>query len=159
MALQVDFSKLDGRDVLDVAIQVEEEARDSYQELAGWLKADGKPDVAAFFERMASFEQLHRDQLAELRAAEYGDAPPRHSDRAIWEVEEIDYDALGKSIDLGGAFRLAMDAERRAGEYYAEALEYAADQKTIELFTMLRDSEQAHLRLLREQHDRLFGSS
>ena len=159
MALQVDFSMLDGQDVLDIAMQVEEEAKEHYEQLAGWLEADGKSDVAAFFTKMAGLERLHWDQLAAMRAEQYGDAPPRHSDRAVWEVEEIDYDALGKDIDLKGAFELAMDAERRAGEYYAEALEYASDPKTIELFEMLRDSEVEHLRLLRQQHDRQFGSS
>jgi rubrerythrin len=157
MALQVDFSMLDGQDVLDVAIQVEEEARGNYEQLASWLEADGKPDVADFFARMAGLEQLHRDQLAAQRAEHYGDAAPRHTDVAIWEVEEIDYDSLGKDVDLKQAFELAMGAERRAGEYYAEALEYASDPKTVELFEMLRDSEEEHLRLLREQRDRLFG--
>jgi len=159
MALQIDFSRLDGRDVLDIAIQVEEEAKAAYEQLAGWTQADGKSDVAAFFTRMAGLEQLHRDQLAAQRSEQFGDAPPRHSDRAIWEVEEIDYDALGTDINLKQAIELAMGSERRAGEYYAEALEYASDAKTVELFEKLRDSEEEHLRLLREQRDRLFGDS
>jgi rubrerythrin len=56
MALQVDFSRLDQQDVLDLAIQVEQEAEDSYLQLADWVGSDGNREASEFFARMAGFE-------------------------------------------------------------------------------------------------------
>jgi rubrerythrin len=158
MALQVDFSLLDAQDVLDIAIQVEQEAEDNYEQIAGWADSDGNAEVAAFFKRMAGFEAKHREQLTAQRKAKFGDAPSKHSDAAIWEVEQPDYEAISKAVTLEEAFELAMDAERRAGNYYQGALEYVSDPEVAKLFEELRTSEDDHLRMLRQQRERLFGS-
>jgi rubrerythrin len=50
-----------------------------------------------------------------------------------------------------------MDSERRAGEYYREALSYASDPEVIELFQSLAKAEDDHLRMLRNQRARAFG--
>jgi len=157
MALQVDFSRLDAQDVLDIAIQVEQEAEDNYQQLATWLAADGNEEVANFFKKMAGFEAKHREQLAAQRKALFADAPPRHSESAAWEVEQPAYEAISHAVTLDQAFELAMDAERRAGDYYGEALEYASDPQVIELFEGLKKAELDHLRMLREQRARQHG--
>ena len=157
MALQVDFSRLDAQDVLDIAIQVEQEAEDNYQQLATWLAADGNEEAANFFKKMAGFEAKHREQLAAQRTALFADAPSRHSESAAWEVEQPAYEAIGTAVTLDQAFELAMDAERRAGDYYGEALEYASDPQVIELFEGLKKAELDHLRMLREQRARQDG--
>lgn len=157
MALQVDFSRLDEQDVLDLAIQVEQEAEDSYLQLADWVGSDGNREASEFFARMAGFEARHRERIAARRKELFGDAPPRHSVKAAWEVEQLDYARIGKSVDLKLAFGLAMDAERRAGEYYREALSYASDPAVIELFESLAKAEDDHLRMLRNQRARAFG--
>jgi rubrerythrin len=159
MVLEIDFSRLDAQDVLDVAIDVEKEAEENYEQLAGWMSADGNDEVARFFTKMAGLERLHRDQIAEHRHALFGDAPARHSSRAVWEVEQPEYGEIDGEMSLEKAFDVAMDAERRAGEYYANALDYASDPQVVTLFQRLRDSEAEHLRLLREQRERAFGPS
>jgi rubrerythrin len=155
MPLHVDFSRLDAQDVLDIAIQVEQEAEDNYEQLATWLAADGNTEAAEFFRKMAGFEAKHRQQLNQRREQMFGDAPSRHSDVAVWEVEQPDYDSIGRAVSLAQAIELAMAAERRAGDYYGEALEYASDPDVIDLFRGLKRAEQDHLRLLEEQRDRL----
>ncbi len=154
MGLQVDFSRLDAQDVLDIAIQVEQEAEDNYEQLATWLGADGNEEAAKFFKKMAGFEAKHREQLTSRRRALFADAPPRHSDNAAWEVEQPAYDAISAAVTLDQAFELALDAERRAGDYYGEALEYASDPQVIELFEGLKKAEYDHMRMLREQRAR-----
>lgn len=157
MALQVDFSRLDEQDVLDLAIQVEQEAEDNYLQLADWVGSDGNREASEFFARMAGFEARHRERIAARRRELFGDTPPRHSAKAAWEVEQPDYARIGKSVDLKLAFGVAMDAERRAGEYYREALSYAGDPNVIELFESLAKAEDDHLRMLRNQRARAFG--
>lgn len=154
MGLQVDFSRLDAQDVLDIAIQVEQEAEDNYEQLATWLAADGNEETARFFKKMAGFEAKHREQLTVQRKTLFADAPPRHSENAAWEVEQPAYGAINAAVTLDQAFELAMDAERRAGDYYGEALEYANDPQVIELFEQLKKAELDHLRMLREQRIR-----
>jgi len=158
MALQVDFSRLDQQDVLDLAIQVEQEAEDSYLQLADWVGSDGNREASEFFTRMAGFEARHRQQLVSRRQELFGDAPPRHSGKAAWEVEQADYDRIGRAVGLEQAFELGMEAERRAGQYYSEAVAYASDPKVVDLFRTLAKAEEDHVRMLQSQRDRTFGA-
>jgi rubrerythrin len=155
MGLSIDFSMLDAQDVLDIAIQVEQEAQDNYEQISTWMKSDRNEDAADFFAKMAKREARHREQLEVQRNELFGDAASRHTDSAVWQVEQPDYEAIGRAVTLDQAIDLAMDAERRAGEYYAGALEYVSDSKVAELFDGLRRSEEEHLRLLQEQRNRL----
>lgn len=158
MPLHVDFSRLDARDVLDVAIQVEQEAEDNYEQLAGWMDAAGNDTAADFFRRMAIWERRHREQIMIRRRDLFGDAPPKYSRNIAWEVETPDYEALGRSPTLAEAFELAMGAEQRAHDYYQGALEYAADERVTELLEWLRKAEIEHQRMLDQEKARLMGS-
>jgi rubrerythrin len=155
MGVDLDFSKLDARDVLDIAVQVEEEAEDNYEQLVSWTEADGNTEAVGLFRRMAGLERRHRERLLVRRRELFGDAPERQTRRGIWEVEQPDWDAIGPGLTLQRAFELAMDAERRAGEYYAAAVEYAHETQVEELLSSLRRAEEEHLRMLREQRKRL----
>jgi rubrerythrin len=50
-----------------------------------------------------------------------------------------------------------MDAETRAEEFYAGAIEYAADDTLASLFEGLRQAEAEHKRLLEEEMVRLLA--
>lgn len=71
----LDFAKLSLRDALDLAVLVEEEARDRYRELAEQLTLHHTPEAAAFFGRMARIEERHRQQLLSRRHLEFDDEP------------------------------------------------------------------------------------
>ena len=60
--------------VVDESALREEEAEENYEQLAGWMSADGNDEVARFFSKMAQLERLHRDQIAKQRHALFGDA-------------------------------------------------------------------------------------
>ena len=53
MGLVVDFYKLDGRDALDIAIVIEDEAELAYDHVAVWVASDGNAVAAEFLTRMA----------------------------------------------------------------------------------------------------------
>jgi rubrerythrin len=158
MALTVDFSRLDAMDILDIAIAIEDEACDHYQQLAGWMQARKNPDVTRFFEAMAGREKRHRERLEQRRSALYGDQPARHSRTAPWEVEAPDYDALKKTLTLREAYELSLDMEIRAHDYYSEALEYISDPEVAELLEGLRRAEVEHQRAIREHMAQSLGS-
>lgn len=154
MALVVDFSRMDGQDALDIAIVIEDEAQLAYEHLADWVAGDGNTEPAEFFKRMAVREKRHKDEITARRAELFGDAPPRHDEAAPWEAEVPDYESLGRTVSLEDAFNVAMGAETRAHDFYAEALEYIAEPSVAELFEWLRKAEVEHQRMLIEEKER-----
>lgn len=151
MALVVDFSKMDGRDALDIAIVIEDEAQLAYEHLAEWVQSDGNTDAAEFFSRMAIREKRHKKEITERRKELFGDAPTRHDEDAPWQAEVPDYESLGRDVTLKEAFDVAMGAETRAHDFYAEAIDYIDDETVVELFDWLRKAEIEHQRMLTEE--------
>jgi rubrerythrin len=154
MALEVDFSRLDAQDALDIAIVIEDEAQLAYEHLADWVAGDGNTEAAEFFKRMAGREKRHKEEIAARRAEIFGDRPPRHDEAAPWEAEVPDYESLGKNVTLEDAFNVAMGAETRAHDFYAEALEYVHEPQVVELFEWLKKAEVEHQRMLTEEMNR-----
>jgi rubrerythrin len=150
MALELDFGKLSGTDVLDMAIAIEDEAELYYQQLAGWVGED-KKEVHDFFLRMATRERRHHDQIAAQRERLYGDAPKSNAEKVSWAVEMPDFDKVPTDATLRNAFEVAMESETRAHDFYAGALDYVTDEKVADLFEGLRQAEAEHQRLLQEE--------
>ncbi len=148
MALDMDFSKLQPHDVLDLAIFGEDEAHEQYEHLAAVMESNGSPEVARFFEKMASREKLHHEQLAARREALYAGAAPNLANRAVWGIEAPYDAAAGPELTAAAAFTLALAAEKRAEEYYAAALQHVAQREVSALFDALRLSEIEHQRML-----------
>ena len=85
------------------------------------------------------------------------DAPKSHAEKVSWAVEAPDYDAVPNDVTLRQAFDVAMEAETRAHDFYAGAIEYASDDKVAELFEGLRQAEADHQRMLREEMAKFLG--
>ena len=151
MALDMDFSKLQPHDVLDLAIFAEEEAREQYEHFAAVMDAHGNRDAAEFFRKMSYREQLHREQLAERREALYAGAEPNLANRALWGVEASNELRASKSVTAREAFEVAMSAERNAEAYYAAALQHVTRPEVTQLFEGLRQSEVEHQRMLQQE--------
>ena len=148
MALEVDFSKMDGRDALDIAIVIEDEAQLAYEHLAEWVASDGNTEAAEFFSRMAVREKRHKTEIGERRRELYGDAPVRHDEDAPWQAEVPDYESVGKIVSLEEAFNVAMGAETRAHDFYADIARHAPDEAVRALAAEFADEEREHLGLL-----------
>ncbi len=154
MGLDFDFSMLDAMDILDLAVFVEDEAAENYDQLATWSE-NHETGVSDFFKRMCKLEQLHRSQIAERRREFFGDTPAKYTSNIAWEVEVVDYDKIGGTLTLREALDLAMSVEVRAEQYYEGALEFVSDEQTVKLLEDLRDSEKEHQRLLQEELDKI----
>ena len=63
MSHDIDFTTLTLRDTLDLAIAIEEEAKERYDEFAEQLEAHHSPEVAKFFRFMSDNEIKHAEQL------------------------------------------------------------------------------------------------
>lgn len=152
MGLVVDFSKLDAMDILDLAIEVEREAQEHYEELVEWMTATGDPAVVGFFSAMAGREARHKEQLAAQRRELFGDRSPQHDIAGVpWEVEAPDFAAVRDGMTLRQALEMSLSMETRAHDYYAEATGYARDAKVEELLEGFRLAELEHQRLVRAE--------
>ena len=157
MALEVDFSKINAQDALDIAIVIEDEAELAYEHLADWVAGDGNTEASDFFRRMAVREKRHKEEISQRRKELFGDAPPRHDEDAPWQVEVPEYESLGREVSLEDAFKVAMGAENQAHDFYAEAIDFIEDPQIVELFEWLRKAEIEHVRMLTEEMKRCLG--
>jgi rubrerythrin len=151
MGLDMDFSKLQPQDVLDLAIFAEEEAHEQYEFLAGVMERHGKREVADFFHKMAAREERHREQIVERRSALYPGAVANLANRTLWGIEAPYKVVPAETMTAADAFDIAMAAEKKAEAYYAAAMEQAIPAEVAQLFEVLRQSEVEHQRMLERE--------
>ena len=150
MATDMDFSKLDAMDILDLASFIEREAAENYLLLTSWAERNS-PEAASFFERMARLEGQHDSQIEARRRELFGDQPSRYTDSAPWEVEVPDFDEVGSSFTLEQAYNLALGAEKRAETYFQQAVDYISDPQAVAILRDLAEEEREHQRLLEQE--------
>lgn len=145
----IDFTTLSLRDALDLAVLIEEEARDRYEELAGQLKAHHTEAAAGFFSKMMRVEELHRRQLAEHRARDFGTQPGTVRREMIWDVEAPEYDEARMNMTPRMALQVALRSEEKAHAFFVKALEGGLNLEVRKLFEELRDEEVEHQALVK----------
>jgi rubrerythrin len=151
MTRTLDFSTLSLQDALDLAILIEDEAEERYQELANLVGGRYPGDASDVFRNMAFNESKHGRQLAERRRQLFGDAPRAVTREMIWEVEAPDYGKPRVFMSPHQATEVAMASERKAHEFFVSALPSVKDPAVHALFEELRDEELHHYATL-ERH-------
>jgi erythrin-vacuolar iron transport family protein len=151
----IDFGALSARDALDLAILIEDEAEERYQELAHQLDIHRTPDAAAFFRSMARNEATHRARLVERRSGLFGDAPRAVSRASLWDVEAPEYDEARAFMTVRQAMETALRSEEKAQAYFVAALEHVREAQVRALLEELRDEEVLHQDMIRREMVRL----
>jgi len=147
----IDFSKLTLQDALDLAVLIEEEARDRYEELASQLALHHTPSAAVFFNRMMGIEELHRTQLMRQRTQSFGTAPGPMRRELIYDVEAPDYDEVRINMSQRQALETALRSEEKAFQFFDDALRSVNDPEVRKLFETLRGEELEHQRLVKAE--------
>lgn len=150
----IDFTSLALRDALDLAILIEEEARDRYEEFADQMDLHHTPAAAHFFRVMSVNEEKHRSELATRRTALFRDAPVAVTRNMIFDVEAPDYDEARAFMTARQALTAALRSEEKAHAFFAAAIPRVTDPGVKRLFEELRAEEVEHQRMVREQIDR-----
>jgi rubrerythrin len=151
----IDFTALSARDMLDLAILIEDEAAERYGELAHQLEIHRTPDAAAFFRSMARNEAKHRARLRERRTRLFGDAPRAVSRAMLWDVEAPEYDEARAFMTVRQAMETALRSEEKAHAYFVAALEHVREAEVRTLLEELRDDEVLHQDMIRREILRL----
>jgi rubrerythrin len=147
----LDLASLDLRDALDLAALIEEEARDRYEELAAQMENQHTAEAAAFFRLMVGYEARHGEELAARRKELFGDAPRRVDRSLLWDVEAPGYETVRAFMTLREALNVALDAEVKAYNFFAEALKLPIAEPVRKLFEELRDEEVVHQDLVSKE--------
>lgn len=137
------FKDLSEREILAVAISLEEEDGRIYGEFAEGLR-ENYPATAKLLDEMQLEESEHRTRLIEVYRSRFGDHIPliRRQDvkgfvsrPAVWLVEPIGPSAVRKSIE-------SMESETR--KFYTLAMQKVTDASTRQLLGDLAEAEAKH---------------
>jgi rubrerythrin len=137
------FKDLSEREILALAISLEEEDGRIYAEFAEALR-DSYPATAQVFEEMVKEEAEHRHLLIEMHRKLFGEHIPlirRHdvkgfvNRRPVWLVRPLGIDTVRKAAE-------SMEMETR--RFYNRAAERVTDASTRKLLVDLAEAERKH---------------
>jgi erythrin-vacuolar iron transport family protein len=143
------FAELTEREILALAISLEEEHARIYADYADGLK-ENFPASAKVFTEMAEEENEHRRRLIELFRQKFGDHIPliRRSyvrgfvtHEPLWMVRPLGLDKVRKQAE-------AMEFETR--RFYERAIERATDASIRKLLGDLAAAERSHISLAQQ---------
>ncbi len=150
MPQPIEFSTLSLKDALDLAILIEDEARERYEEFVDQLELHHTAEAAAFFRQMVANETKHGEELSQRRKARFANAPATVTRAMLWDVEAPDYGQARMFMSARHAMNVALDAEVKAHDFFAAALPHVTDPEVRELFEELRAEELEHQALVRQ---------
>ncbi len=151
----LDFEKLDLKDALDLAILIEEEASERYLEFAEQMENQHTTEAARFFRTMIANEKKHGEELAERRRALFGLEPRRVDRSLLWDVEAPEYEKARAFMSDREALEVALESERKAQVFFAEAVKHVSDLDVKRLFAQLCEEEVLHEQLVARELSRL----
>lgn len=139
----INFSALTERELLALAISLEEEDERIYDEFAVGLR-DSYPDTAKMFAAMSMEESRHRHRLIELYRSRFGERIPliRRQDvkgfvqrKPVWLSRPLGLDTVRQQAEL-------MEAETK--RFYTRAAKKATDAAVRQLLGDLAAEERRH---------------
>ncbi len=144
----IDFRSLTLQDALDLALSIEEEAKERYEQFTRITGGRYPGDAADMFRQMAGYEARHWAELDRKRRELFGTAPRRIGPDALDDVEAPDRGAPRTFMSARQAVEVALAAEMKAHDFYDESLPHVADPAVRKLFEELREEEKHHVRLV-----------
>lgn len=151
MSVTIDFKKLSLQDALDLAILIEREAQERYEEFAKLIGARYSGDASDFFEEMSRNENKHATELSSRRKELFGQTPSRVDGSMIWDVEAPSQSSPRTYMSVRQALELAEEAEEKAFRFFDGALKYVANAEVKTLFEELRGEEAQHKKMVRDR--------
>jgi erythrin-vacuolar iron transport family protein len=152
------FSSLSERELLALAIALEEEDARIYGDFVDGLQTDF-PATAAMIAKMREEEDGHRHRLIELYRQKFGDHIPlirRHDIKGfvqrkpVWLVRPLGLEAVRKQMEL-------MELETK--HFYEQAIQRATDAGVRQLLGDLAGEERKHSQLVEALETELGQSS
>ncbi len=147
----IDYRTISLRDALDLAVLVEEEAKERYLELADQMELHHTPDAEGFFRFMADNEDKHRVELLERRHKLFNHQPSGVTREMLFDVEAPDYSEARVFMTAREALETALRSETKAWTFFDKVLPQLVDIGVRGLFEELRAEEVHHQELVRRE--------
>lgn len=144
----IDFRTLNLQDALDLALSIEEEAKERYQEFSKITGGRYAGDAADMFRQMAGYEAKHWAELDRKRRELFGNAPRRVTPEAIDDVEAPDRGQPRPFMSARQAVEVSLRAEEKAQDFFEDALKQVKDPSVRVLFEELREEEKRHVKMV-----------
>jgi rubrerythrin len=144
----IDFRSLTLQDALDLALSIEEEAKERYEQFAKITGGRYEGDAADMFQQMAGYEAKHWAELDRKRRELFGNAPRRITPDRIDDVEAPDRGQPRTFMSARQAVEVALASELKAHDFFDEALKQVKDPSVRVLFEELREEEKHHVKLV-----------
>lgn len=153
MGIKFDLSALDLMDALDLAIMIEEDAKERYDEFYRQIGTNGVDDAGMFFHQMAANEQKHTDDLLALRKKHFNDAKSKVSRATLYEFQEIEapeFDQAESRMSVGKALLVALECEIKAHNFYSKASRTVKNEEVKKFFNELAEEEIEHQKMVKD---------
>lgn len=140
-------------DILDYAIEREEEAAQFYTQLAA--KMD-RPSIARVFKDFAKEEWTHKAKLQDIKKGKTFTVPQEKvmTLRIAEYVEDVPDDE--PEFDYQKALILAMKREKSAYKLYKDLADSTDDQNLKDLFELLANEEAKHKLFFEVEYDEIY---
>jgi rubrerythrin len=134
------------------ALAIEREAAERYAELAQRMDDLGNDEVAALFRRLAVYEAEHLDTLE--RRTTGVDVPVIPPGRYAWldaaAPETVARELVFRLLTPRHALGIALEAERRAQQFFAEVKATATDPALRALAQEMAAEEAGHIAMVEQ---------
>lgn len=153
--MPIDVASLTLVDALDLAILMEEEARERYAEFSRIVGGRYAGDASDMFRMMSRYEGKHQAELTARRQALFADVPRRLTRDMLYDVEAPDRGEPRVFMSARQAMEVALGSEEKAHDFFDEALRHVSNAEVRALFEELSREELHHRDLVRAHLDRL----
>ena len=136
-------------DVVDFAIQKEENAVEFYRKCAERTK---NPGLKEFFKELVTEEQSHRDMLRNLDSLNLDKIELRQVENLKISDYLVDV-TFSDNMTYQEALLLAMKKEEKALAFYSAWKNKCMSEKASKLFQVLQNEEEKHKRKLEKLYD------
>ena len=138
-------------DALDLAIQIELEAMERYQEFARQIGTISEFDAGAFFLEMANNENKHAAELMSKKLALFGNTTCKFTIEEYYdflEIEAPEFDKAESFMSAEQALLVARASEIKAFQFFDKVSKLTNNLEVKKLFLELRQEEEMHRKMI-----------
>ena len=130
--MPLDFRAMSLQDALDLAIAMEAEAKERYEEFTRLVGGRYPGDAAEMFRVMAGYEAKHGAELSARRQELFGDAPARVGIEQLDDAEAPDRGQPRVFMSARQAMEVALASEHKAHAFFDGALPLSKQVQDLE---------------------------
>jgi rubrerythrin len=153
--MPIDVKSLSPADALDVAILMEDEARERYEWFARIVGGRYAGDAADMFRMMATYEKKHGLELSQRRQASFPNVPRRITSDMLDDVEAPDRGKPRVFMSARDALAVALSSEEKAYDFFSGSLPHIKEPAVAALFEELGREELRHRDLVKAFMEKL----